>query len=201
MTQPSTASNATIPVQTLKTRALDVATELVAARGPDDINVREIAEMMGTGASSLYYYFKSKDALLAEVAVQGFRQLEAAVIASRESGPPHEPIRTCGRAYLQFIRERPMLYKVMYSERILGRFEVVQAAERQAFATFALSFAEGAPTPDSDDAALALWGFGRGVAALTMASDSAQVGAGRELSRRLVHGLEVLLGRRIRRPD
>jgi|GEM_PF-1948980 len=207
MTETSEASNPTVSVQTLKTRALDVATELVAARGPDDVNVRQIAEMMGTGASSLYYYFKSKDALLAEVAVQGFRQLEAAVISSRENGSspqggaPHEPIRTCGRAYLQFIRERPMLYKVMYSERILGRFEVVQIAERQAFATFALLFAQGAPTPDSDDAALALWGFGRGVAALTMASESAQVGTGRDLSRRLVHGLEVLLGRRIRRPD
>lgn len=171
MTRPLTATNDAVSVQTLKTRALDVATELVAARGPDRVNVRDIAEMMGTGASSLYYYFKSKDALLAEVAAEGFRQLEATVLASCEAGRGLDPIRTCGRAYLQFIRERPMLYKVMYSERILAGFEVARMAERQAFATFALSLAEGAPTPDSDDAALALWGFGRGVAALAMAAE------------------------------
>lgn len=183
---------------TLKARALDVAIEMVALRGPDDVNVRDIAETIGTGASSLYYYFKSKDALLAEVAAEGFGRLEAAVVAARNSGLGHEPIRACGGAYLRFIREQPMLYKVMYSERILSGFEVAREAEHRAFETFAAGIADGAPTQATEDSALALWAFGRGVASLSMAQEAIAPGTGRDLARRLVGGLEILIGRRIR---
>jgi len=185
-------------VQTLKTRALDVAIEMVGQRGPDHVNLRDIAETIGTGVSSLYYYFKSKDALLAEVAAEGFGRLEAAVTAARNAGLGHEPIRACGGAYLRFIREQPMLYKVMYSERILTGFEVAKDAERRAFETFAAGIADGAPSPATEDSALALWAFGRGVASLTMAQEANAPGTGRDLARRLVGGLEVLIGRRIR---
>ena len=198
MTTAPAAIGGTLSVQTLKTRALDVAIELVALRGPDDVNVRDIAETIGTGASSLYYYFKSKDALLAEVAAEGFGRLEAAVVAARTDGSGREPIRSCGGAYLRFIRERPMLYKAMYLERILFGFEVARAAERRAFATFAAGIADGAPTQETEDSALALWAFGRGVGSLSMAQEAIAPGTGRALTQRLVGGLEVLIGRRIR---
>lgn len=198
MTTAPAAIGGTLSVQTLKTRALDVAIEMVARRGPDDVNLRDIAETIGTGVSSLYYYFKSKDALLAEVAAEGFGRLEAAVVTARNDGSGREPIRTCGGAYLRFIRERPMLYKVMYLERILSGFEVARAAERRAFETFAAGIADGAPTQETEDSALALWAFGRGVAALSMMQEANEAGSGRELARRLVGGLEVLIGRRIR---
>jgi AcrR family transcriptional regulator len=188
-------------VQTLKTRALDVAIEMVARRGPDHVNLRDIAETIGTGVSSLYYYFKSKDALLAEVAAEGFRRLEAGVAAARNSGVSTDPIRTCGGAYLRFIREQPMLYKMMYSERILTGFEVARDAEQRAFATFAAGIADGAASQATEDSALALWAFGRGVASLTMAQEAREPGSGRPLAIRLVGGLEVLIGRRIRPPS
>jgi AcrR family transcriptional regulator len=198
MDQVSEAMGGGASVQTLKTRALDMALEMVVTRGPEGVNVRDIAEMIGTGASSLYYYFKSKDALLAEVAAAGFRRLEAAVTTARNNGLGHEPIRACGGAYLRFIREQPMLYKVMYSERILTGFEVARGAERRAFETFAAGIADGAPSPATEESALALWAFGRGVASLTMAQEVNAPGTGRDLARRLVSGLEVLIGRRIR---
>ena len=195
---PMTALSGAMSVQTLKTRAIDVAVELIATRGPDDVNVRDIAESMGTGASSLYYYFKSKDALLAEVAAEGFRQLEAVVVAGRDDGIGREPIRACGGAYLRFIRERPMLYKVMYLERILTGFAVARDAEHRAFETFAAGIAAGAPTQETADSALALWAFGRGVGSLSMAQEAVAPGTGRALTQRLVAGLEVLIGRRLR---
>jgi len=190
-----------VKVESLKTRALDVATDLVVTRGPDGVNVRDIAEVLNTGASSLYYYFKSKDALLAEVAAQGFRSLEAAVVeASGTEGRGGMPIYAYGGAYLQFIRENTMLYKVMYSERILSRYAVTQAAERRARETFIRLIAEGEPGADAEEGALALWAFGRGVAALAIASEATEPGSGREFTRRLVRGLEALMGRPIRRP-
>ncbi len=184
-------------IDTLRTRALEVATELVATRGPDHVNVRDIAELLQTGPSSLYYYFKSKDALLAEVAAEGFRSLEAKVRASR-ADPQRPPISACGGAYLRFIRENQMLYKVMYSERILANFEGAQAAEHRACETFVRLIADDADAPEAEEGALALWAFGRGVAALAIASETTDPGSGRDLTRKLVRGLEALMGRQIR---
>lgn len=189
-----------VKVENLKTRALDVAAELIATRGPDGVNVRDIAELLNTGPSSLYYYFKSKDALLAEVAAQGFRNLEASVEASLKDGLERSGIHACGGAYLRFIRENTMLYKVMYSERILSSFDVARTAERQARETFVRLVATAEGGAEAAEGGLALWAFGRGVAALAIASETTEPGSGRELMRRLVRGLEALMGRPIRRP-
>lgn len=201
MTALTTPHQDWLKVDSLKARALDVATELIASRGADGVNVRDIAEFLNTGPSSLYYYFKSKDALLAEVAAQGFRRLEVKVAASLNDGRGWAPIRACGAAYFGFMRDNPMLYKMMYSERLLAQFEVVREAERAASETFARLIATGIDGADAEDGALALWAFGRGVAALAIASETNEAGSGRELTRRLVHGLEVLMGRRIRGED
>ncbi|WP_394761442.1 TetR/AcrR family transcriptional regulator [Phenylobacterium sp.] len=184
---------------TLRARALDAAMALVVARGPDGINLRDIAAELNTGAASLYYHFKNKDALLAEVAAQGFRRLEAEVIQAYDDEQRRAAIRACGYAYLQFIRHNPMLYKLMYSERILTGHEGVRAAERQAFATFAQLI--GTQEGDEDDlrnSALTLWALGRGIAALSIAADEAEPGAGRTLATNAVSGLEVLMGRPVR---
>jgi AcrR family transcriptional regulator len=186
-------------VETLKTRALEVAFELVASRGPDGVNVRDIAEVLQTGPSSLYYYFKSKDALLAEVAAEGFRRLEAKVRTSVVDAE-HGPIRAFGGAYLQFIRENQMLYRVMYAEHILGCYAVTQAAEARARDTFVHSIATGTEAGETEEGALALWAFGRGIAALAIASEATDPGSGRDLTRKLVRGLEALMGRSIRPP-
>lgn len=187
-------------IETLKTRALEVAFELVASRGPDGVNVRDIAELLHTGPSSLYHYFKSKDALLAEVAAEGFRRLELKVKAALTERPG-ATILACGGAYLRFIRENQMLYRVMYAEHILAGYDVAQAAEHRARDTFVACIATGTASGETEEGALALWAFGRGVAALAIASEAGEPGSGRDLMRRLVGGLEALMGRQIRPPD
>ena len=53
--------------RTRDTRAeiLDVAAELFAERGYDATSLREIAERLGITKAALYYYFRSKDDILA----------------------------------------------------------------------------------------------------------------------------------------
>jgi len=184
---------------TLRARALDTAMELVVARGADGVNLRDIAAQLNTGAASLYYHFRNKDALLAEVAAQGFRMLEADVIQAYEDEARRAAIRACGYAYLQFMRQNPMLYKLMYSERILTAHAAVRAAEQQAFATFArLIGTQEGDEEDLRNSALTLWALGRGIAALSLAAEEAEPGAGRALATSAVSGLEVLMGRPVR---
>ena len=184
---------------TLRARALDAAMALVVARGPDGINLRDIAAELNTGAASLYYHFKNKDALLAEVAAQGFRMLETKVIQAYDDEERRAAIRACGYAYLQFIRFNPMLYQLMYSERFLAGHAGVRAAEQQAFATFArLIGTQEGDEEDLRNSALTLWALGRGIAALSIAAEQAEPGSGRALATDAVSGLEVLMGRPVR---
>jgi AcrR family transcriptional regulator len=184
---------------TLRARALDAAMELVVARGPDGVNLREIASELHTGPASLYYHFKNKDSLLAEVAAAGFRTLEASVIRAYDDGENRAAIRACGYAYLQFMRENPMLYKLMYAERLLAGHTMVRSAEQQAFATFArLIGTQEGDEEDLRNSALTLWALGRGIAALSIAADETEPGSGRTLATNAVSGLEVLMGRPVR---
>lgn len=184
---------------TLRGRALDVAMELVVARGPDGINLRDIATQLNTGAASLYYHFKNKDALLAEVAAQGFRMLEAELIKAYDDEARRAAIRACGYAYLQFMSRNSMLYKLMYSERILAAHENVRNAEQRAFATFArLIGTQEGDEEDLRNTAFTLWALSRGIAALAIAAEETEPGSGRTLATNAVTGLEVLMGRPVR---
>jgi AcrR family transcriptional regulator len=196
---PSQALRDAVRSSNFKARAVDVAGELIAAKGPDGVNLRDIAAALNTGPASLYYHFKNKDALLAEVAAAGFRRLEAGVLSAYDDGTNRSAIRSCGGAYLQFMREHPMLYKLMYSERILAGHAAVRQAEQQAFATFARLIATQEGDEDGlRNSALALWALGRGIAALSIAADEAEPGSGRTLAVQAVSGLEVLMRRSVR---
>ncbi len=190
-----------IRVGGLRGRAIDVALKMVETRGAEDINLRELAADLGTGQASLYYHFANKDALMAELAVEGFRRLRTAFAAALADRRDRSPLHACGDAYLKFARTHPRLYRVMYAERILTNHPVARRAEVAAFAMFAEGISPGeASDSDLADRAMALWAFGRGTAALTLSALDGDDPPPRELSRQIVRGLESLMGQSIRRP-
>ena len=63
----------------LRQRALLAAHPLLEVRGADGLNLRDIAAELRTGVASLYYHFANKDDLLAELAIDGFRELRRSI--------------------------------------------------------------------------------------------------------------------------
>ena len=182
----------------LRGRALDVAMRLIEVQGPEAVNVRDIAAELDTGPASLYYHFASKDALLAELAAAGFRLLEATLSSSVTDGRGRNALHACGDGYLHFLRDHPMLYRVMYNERLLSQHSVARVAEQRAFEAFAQALASVSPQDTHGaDAAMALWALGRGIGALTMATGPVD-GRARELAQQIVRGLEAIMGRPVR---
>ncbi len=188
-----------IRVGGLRGRAIDVALKMVEARGAEAINLRDLAGELGTGPASLYYHFANKDALMAELAVEGFGRLRAAFAAALADPRGRSPLHACGDAYLRFARTQPRLYRVMYAERLLTTYPVARDAEAAAFATFAAGISPGeASDATLADRAMALWAFGRGVAALSLSAADGDGPPSRELSRQIVRGLESLMGQSLR---
>lgn len=81
---PSGAASRTdaIRVGGLRGRAVDAALIRVEALGAESLNLRDLARDLETGPASLYYHFANKDALMAELAAEGFRRLRAAFEAA-----------------------------------------------------------------------------------------------------------------------
>lgn len=69
-----------------RARILEVATPLFLSRGYADVSMQEIADAAGVTKAALYYHFRGKDALFAEVAQASINQFWEGIIARAEAG-------------------------------------------------------------------------------------------------------------------
>jgi len=102
----------------LKSELLRVAGDLLEKEGVDALSLRRVAAAAGVSHMAPYRHFDKKDALLAAVAVTGFRDLVAAIddaVSKEETGPLKS--RAIGMAYVGFACERPALYRLMFGPR------------------------------------------------------------------------------------
>jgi AcrR family transcriptional regulator len=100
------------------------------AEGLEAVSLRRLAETAGVSKTAPYRHFADKRELLVTLAADGFRllaeALEAVMPAADPAAPPRPPapsgasdpraaLRALFRAYMDFARERPALYKLMIS--------------------------------------------------------------------------------------
>jgi AcrR family transcriptional regulator len=184
-------------VGNLRQRALAAAHRMLEMRGEAGLTLRALAAELNTGAGGLYHHFAGKDALLAELAIDGFAELSRWMAMATDAPPQgRTPFNACAHAYLGFTRHRPALYAIMYNERILAGHAGVRRAEAGAFDVFRRSLeSPRAACANADDVALAFWALGRGVASISCRADSDRPGAAKDIVMRVMSGLETLAGR------
>jgi AcrR family transcriptional regulator len=186
-------------VGNLRQRAIQAAHRLLEAHGEAGLGLRAIAAEIGTGVGSLYYHFANKDALMAELAVDGFRELSRWMTLAGQEANGQTAFFNCGHAYLGFTRRRPGLYALMYNERILATQEVARRAEAEAFAVFKQSLhSPGTPAADVEDVALTYWALGRGMASISAGLGAPSAGAAKTTVRRVLRGLDLLINTSVR---
>ena len=181
------------PIANLRQRAVKCALTRLERHGEDGLSLRAIAADLGTGVGSLYYHFASKEALLAELAVDGFRELERWMAIAPAAQSQRTPFNAAGHAYLGFIRHRPELYALMFSERLRARHEQVRRAESGAFEVFRASLENlGVPEAEVADLAFTFWALGRGIASAAYSRGDREPGADKPIVQRVLRGLSTL---------
>ena len=93
---------------------LEAARRLIAERGPAGFTLSDAAKLAGVSPAAPYRHFKDRQALLKEVAIQGFQALGARLGAAANAGGP-DGFLAMGRAYLAFAREEPAYYAAMFN--------------------------------------------------------------------------------------
>jgi AcrR family transcriptional regulator len=148
---------------------LMAARDILEARGKAALSLRAISLRAGVALGTIYHHYASKHALLAWLAVEGFEELTRRMRQALETRGEGRPIRAVGLAYVAFLTERPALYQLMFEEIDQGRQPEVLAAEAAAIQVIGEAVASVLGTAAQPDAAepvaLAIWAWGRGVAA------------------------------------
>jgi AcrR family transcriptional regulator len=89
------------------------AVRTIQAEGAAALTLRGVGDRLGVSRTALYRHFADKQALLDEVAAEGFRMLHAAL---REAWAPggRRGFDDMGRAYIRFAVVHPSHYRVMF---------------------------------------------------------------------------------------
>src|SRR5262245_29322108 len=98
----------------LRTRLLDAASRVLAAEGPAAVSIRRVASEVGTSTTAIYSLIGSKEELVRQMYLEGFRRFAQHLDGVPEHPDPLEHLAALGDAYLENAIENPSLYLVMF---------------------------------------------------------------------------------------
>jgi AcrR family transcriptional regulator len=105
----------------LREALLQGAVRAIAELGPSAFTLREVARRAGVSHNAPYRHFRDKEALLAAVAAQGFRELTCAM---QEAVEPQsraiDKLKQSGLAYVTFAVRRPEHFTVMFDAPVIA---------------------------------------------------------------------------------
>jgi AcrR family transcriptional regulator len=120
----------------LKEALLKASLELVNEKGPHGFTLAEVCRKAGVSVAAPYRHYRDKEALLAAIATAGFERQYQCLTAAVENAEnkTFAALIGCGVAYIDFAREHPARYKVMFaSELSKSKFPELYATARRAF--------------------------------------------------------------------
>lgn len=97
----------------------DAARRLFVTEGYEQVTIRRIAEAIEYTPGAIYSYFEDKDAIFHALHREGFAELmkrmaAATAAVAAAGGTPLDQLRRIGEAYLQFARDNPEMYDLMF---------------------------------------------------------------------------------------
>src|SRR5215216_1538061 len=100
----------------LREALIQAARELIKEKGPAGFTFADAARSAGVSAAAPYRHFRDREALLADVAREGFQRFEAMLSTGWAAGKPDAltAFNNVGRAYLAFARAEPAYYAAMF---------------------------------------------------------------------------------------
>ncbi|MCC5578702.1 TetR/AcrR family transcriptional regulator [Microtetraspora sp. AC03309] len=104
----------------LRTRLLDVASELLATAGPESLTVRRIATEAGCSTTVIYTMFGSKEGLAEALYLEGFERVRRRLAAVPPRSDPFEFLTALGPAYREAALADPGYYSLMFEQAIPG---------------------------------------------------------------------------------
>lgn len=100
--------------QEMRQNIIDAAISMFAEEGYDKTSIRRIADKIEYSPATIYLYYKDKDELLYDVQKVVFEQLYAAFKKDVTATEPFERLKEIAYSYVNFGRQHPELYDLMF---------------------------------------------------------------------------------------
>ena len=159
----------------LREALIKAARELIKEKGPGGFTFADAARSAGVSPAAPYRHFRDRDALMADVAREGFQRFEAMLTTGWNGGKPDAmtAFNNVGKAYLAFARAEPAYYAAMFELGLPPNLNAeLRAASDRAFAVLrtaadgVVTLLPAAKRPPTLMMSLHIWSMAHGIASL-----------------------------------
>ncbi len=106
----------------LRNALLDAARTILEEESLAALSLRAVARKAGVSHAAPYRHFPNHEALLVELASEGFLELRAEIVeAAGLPGEESDRIAAIGGAYMRFVARRPALARLMFGPQLPNR--------------------------------------------------------------------------------
>lgn len=162
----------------LRAQILDATTDLLVETGNEEaVSIRAVADRVGVTPPSIYMHFADKNDLIFAVCEKHFGALDEYIEEAGKGGDgPLDSLRRRGRAYIQFGRDHPEHYRILFMSKPAAAPEGYQEERLRTTAAFdhlvdavRAAMDEGVIKGDPLQVAVCLWSTCHGITSLLIA--------------------------------
>ena len=164
---------ATKKKRNLRGDLLKAAQNRIQKGGIGALSLRKLAQDTGVTTMATYHHFANKEALLVQIAVDGFAELSQAMQeASDSASTQKEAVRRIMRAYFHFALEKPDIYHLMFGQAIQGKQLIPEFKEAANHSFYIMAEAikshldTSGQVVDADAVGISFWGTLHGLVCL-----------------------------------
>ncbi|HRK17616.1 MAG TPA: TetR/AcrR family transcriptional regulator [Hyphomicrobiaceae bacterium] len=167
----------------LREALIAAALDLISRKGPAGFTFAEAARQAGVSPAAPYRHYKDREALLADVAEQGFIAFEQSLSAAWDNGRggAGPALKRMGLAYLHFATTSPAWYSAMFESGLpMSAYPKLHASGERALGllrTACEALVADLPAgkrPPAMMMALHIWSLSHGIAGLFARGDGAR---------------------------
>lgn len=166
----------------LRKALIAAALDLIGSKGTGGFTFAEAARHAGVSPAAPYRHYKDREALVADVAGQGYRSFSAALSKAWGEGKPDSAtaFKRIGDAYLAFARNEPAYYSAMFESGLnVSTYPELRIAADEAFESLKgpvaalIATAPAGERPPVLMVSLHIWAVSHGIASLFGRGDGA----------------------------
>jgi AcrR family transcriptional regulator len=106
----------------LRNALLEAARKILEEESLANLSLRAVARHAGVSHAAPYRHFPNHEALLVELAMEGFTELRSDIAAAAASnGGESDRIAKIGAAYMRFVARRPEMASLMFGPQLPNR--------------------------------------------------------------------------------
>jgi AcrR family transcriptional regulator len=161
----------------LKKALIEATLTLLKEEGYQSLSLRKISKLAGVSQSAPYRHYPDVEALIADVALEGFKLLTEKLkkVRRKFAKVPLLQFRESGVSYVEFAIKNPDLFQIMYGNQIQNhsKFDSLILAEHETFSVLIeiISDCKRAgilETKDVKKTSVAAWTMVHGIAVLLL---------------------------------